>query len=401
MAWRARVLERVSVLLLGSALALPAAAAGGAIAFRAHPAPWMVQAELLTARLPISVSVAERGRLVYAHAGDVPRAPASNEKLLLSMVLLARFGPAHGIATSVQGSPPARGLVAGDLWLVGRGDPELNDAALERLARKLRAAGIRAVAGSVIGVTNTFTRERWAPGWRPIALQFIALPTALTFDANTGPGGFVFDPERRAAAALTLDLRALGVRVNGPPRAGRAPAGKRVLASIDSARLVDILRRQNLESLNLDAEILTKMLGAAAFGSPGSIANGARAIQRWAQQHGAAAIVHDGSGLSYADRISTNAITRLLAAASSKPWASALRSTLASAGQGTLAGRLLGLRIRAKTGTLLQQVSALSGWVWLQSSHRWAEFSILSRGLPKPQAVALEDRLVAIIANDA
>ena len=71
------------------------------------------------------------------------------------------------------------------------------------------------MCGSVIGVTNTFTRERWAPGWQPIALQFIALPTALVFDANTSRRGFVFDPE---------------------------------------------------------AEVLTKMLGAAAFGRPGSIA---------------------------------------------------------------------------------------------------------------------------------
>jgi D-alanyl-D-alanine carboxypeptidase len=146
--------------------------------------------------------------------------------------------------------------------------------------------------------------------------------------------------------------------------------------------------------------VLTKMLGAAVFGAPGTIAKGARAIQRWAQQHGVAAVAHDGSGLSYTNSISTNGMTQLLAAASAAPWAAALRSTLASAGQGTLAGRLLGLRVRAKTGTLLKQVSALSGWIWLKS-HRWAEFSIISHGLPKSQAVVLEDRIAALIANRA
>jgi hypothetical protein len=113
----------------------------------------------------------------------------------------------------------------GDLWLVGDGDPELDDTALARLARRLYAAGVRVVRGSVVGVTNTFTRERWAPGWRPIALEFIALPTALTFDANSDPQGYVLDPERRAAAALAADLRALGVRIDGSARAGPAPAG--------------------------------------------------------------------------------------------------------------------------------------------------------------------------------
>jgi D-alanyl-D-alanine carboxypeptidase len=92
-------------------------------------------------------------------------------------------------------------------------------------------------------------------------------------------------------------------------------------------------------------------------------------------------------------------MTRLLAAARSESWARTLRSTLPTAGEGTLAGRLRGLRIRAKTGTLLERVSALSGWIWLQRSRRWDEFSILSRGPSKPQALALENRLVALIAT--
>ncbi len=399
-----RLLDGVALLLVALllvALAWPADAARATLPLRLRPEPWMIRAERLIGRLPISVSVAEGDRLVYAHAGNMPRPPASNEKLLLSGALLEHFGPAFRIPTTVEGSRPANGSVAGDLWLVGRGDPELNGAALEGLARRLRAAGIPAVGGSVIGVTNTFTRERWAPGWQPIALRFISLPTALTFDANTGPGGFVFDPEQRAAAVLTADLRALGVRVAGPPRAGRELRREPVLATIRSAPLVEILRRQNLDSLNLDAEVLTKMLGAAVFGPPGSIAKGARAIQSWARQHGVDAVAHDGSGLSYRNRVSTNGMVRLLAAANSEPSASALRSTLATAGQGTLAGRLLGLRARAKTGTLLKQVSALSGWVWLKRSRRWAEFSVLSRGLSKPQAVVLEDRIVSIIAKHA
>jgi protein MpaA len=359
------------------------------------PAAWMLRANRLLAGLPVSASVAEGGRLVYAHAGGVPRPPASNEKLLLSMALLDRFGPAFRIATTVEGV--RSGSVARDLWLVGHGDPELDDAALARLARKLRAAGIRTVRGSVIGVTSTFTRERWAPGWQPIALQFVALPTAITFDANSGPDGFVFDPELRAAAALTADLRALGVRVNGSPRAGPAPAAARpALATIRSAPLVQILRRQNLDSLNLDAEVLTKLLGAAVYGPPGTIAKGARAIQSWARRHGAPDVAHDGSGLSYTDRISTDALSQLLGVAGRT-----LRSTLPAGGQGTLAGRLPGLRVRAKTGTLLEQVSALSGWVWLRRSHRWAEFSILSRGLSKPQAVTVEDELVTLVAGQA
>jgi D-alanyl-D-alanine carboxypeptidase len=142
------------------------------------------------------------------------------------------------------------------------------------------------------------------------------------------------------------------------------------------------------------------MLGAASFGPPGSIAKGAHAIERWARAHDVNLVAHDGSGLSYTNGVSTNGIVRLLAVASARPWGRVLRSTLPSGGEGTLAQRLLALRVRAKTGTLLNHVSALSGWIWLQKRRRWGEFAILSR-LPKPQAIALEDELVATIANNA
>src|SRR5205814_10369860 len=92
---------------------------------------------------------------------------------------------------------------------------EVGPRTLRALARAARMRGIRRVQGPVVGVTSTFTRERWAPGWTRIALLFIGLPTALTFDQNEGPGGFVFDPERRAAAALRADLRSEGIAVEG------------------------------------------------------------------------------------------------------------------------------------------------------------------------------------------
>ncbi|HMC36459.1 MAG TPA: D-alanyl-D-alanine carboxypeptidase, partial [Actinomycetota bacterium] len=161
------------------------------------------------------------------------------------------------------------------------------------------------------------------------------------------------------------------------------------------------LRRQNQSSLNLDAEVLTKMLGAASSGRPGSITKGARAIEAWARRHGVAATAHDGSGLSYRDRITTDGMVRLLALTGSQRWSGALRSTLPASGEGTLAGRLVGVTVRAKTGTLLRRVSALSGWVWMAHARRWAEFSVFSRGLLKSRAVALEDAIVRTLATRA
>jgi D-alanyl-D-alanine carboxypeptidase len=70
----------------------------------------------------------------------------------------------------------------------------------------------------------------------------------------------------------------------------------------------------------------------------------------------------------------------------------------ACTGRGNAGGTPAGVRVRAKTGTLLDNVSALSGWVWLGRSHRWATFSILSRGFLKPQTARLEDSIVRTVA---
>jgi D-alanyl-D-alanine carboxypeptidase/D-alanyl-D-alanine-endopeptidase (penicillin-binding protein 4) len=173
-----------------------------------------------------------------------------------------------------------------------------------------------------------------------------------------------------------------------------------VITQVGSAPLRELLRRQNLHSKNFNAEVLGKALGAARSGPPGSIAKGARAIEAFASARHVRVRAYDASGLSSANRIAPGGIVRLLWAAEDAPWHDPLRLSLPAAGQGTLRGRLRGVGVRAKTGTLAE-VSALSGWVWLDLEDRWAAFSILSRGMPKSTAVAIEDRIVRAIARGA
>jgi D-alanyl-D-alanine carboxypeptidase/D-alanyl-D-alanine-endopeptidase (penicillin-binding protein 4) len=349
---------------------------------------------------PVSVSVEDRGVRIYGHLPKVDRAPASNEKLLLSMVMLDRFGPDYRIATEAGGSSRVRGgVLEGDLVLVGHGDPELGADELRTLALRLRRAGLSRVTGSVVGDTSGFVRDRTAPGWHPIALSYIGLPTALSFEGNVDANGFVLDPERRAAAALAGDLRALGVEVDGGSSAGEAPDGLRTIAAVRSAPLEDILTRQNVSSINQDAETLSKLLATDVWGKPGSIARGADYIEEWANARGADVRLHDASGLSYANRVTTGDMAALLYRALRRPWGNELRTSLAVPGDGTLGGRLFGLEVRAKTGTLIGDISALSGYVRLHNG-RWASFSIMSE-LPKDEAVAMEDAIVRAIAANA
>jgi D-alanyl-D-alanine carboxypeptidase/D-alanyl-D-alanine-endopeptidase (penicillin-binding protein 4) len=382
--------------------ALNAAGSGPAVALKVVKARWMRRIDRLTAGRSISVSVREAGEHLYRRRDTDRRIPASNQKLLLSMAVLDALGPDFRFETRVVGPAFSGSVVDGNIWIVGRGDPTTARGQMRRLARRLVEAGIRRVRGSVIGSKTYFARDWWAPGWRWYFPSYhVALPTALTFRGNRSSSGtHVRDPERRAAAFLTRRLKALGVRVNGDPAAGRVPSGLVELASVRSDPLAEILRQMNVWSSNFHAEVLGKRLAVESAGAPGTIAAGARATTGWAADHGAAITAYDSSGLSYANRVTAAGLARLLGVAERLSWGRGLRNSLPAGGGGTLDDRLGRVRVRAKTGTLIG-VSALSGYVWLERLDTWAEFSILSNGMSKSTAVRIEDAVVRILSDRA
>ena len=71
----------------------------------------------------LSVQIA--GRDVYGHNASLPVPPASNEKLLTAQLALQVLGPDYRYTTKVVGPAPVDDTIAGDLVLVGGGDPVL------------------------------------------------------------------------------------------------------------------------------------------------------------------------------------------------------------------------------------------------------------------------------------
>ncbi len=387
------------VALSGLFQGVPAARARTATTAPAVRAWWTSRIDSLVGDLPVGVVISYQGRELYAHKDWVARPPASNEKLLLSMALLSHVSADTTLPLRVLGTARLRGgVLKGDLWLTGRGNPDVGRRDLGALASALAAKGIRKVAGRVMGATGPFARDWFAPGWKSyFPKYYIALPTALTYRGNVdAKGRHVEDPERLAAAALTTQLSRAGVRVSHKAGAG-TPHGHLVsLATVRSDPLRGIMRRMDVWSRNFSAEVLGKYLGGKVRGAPGTIAKGAAAIGSFAAAHGAGSVIaHDGSGLSYANRITPDQMVRLLTFADGQPWGQTLRGLLARGGQGTLKGRFKDVKLRAKTGTL-DCISALSGWVWLERQQDWAEFSILSSGITKSRSVKIENAIVRL-----
>ncbi|HET9249252.1 MAG TPA: D-alanyl-D-alanine carboxypeptidase [Actinomycetota bacterium] len=363
------------------------------LAFEVTEAPWMLELEEAIGSRRVSVAVGEDDAFLYERAATTPRIPASNEKLLLSMTMYDTFGADFRIRTSVAAPEADASGTVRNLWILGEGDPGVTGATMGALARRVVEAGIERVRGRVLGSTAYFRRDWDAPGWNRVARDYVNRPTALAFDRNDGP-----DPEREAAKTLTGKLEALGVRVRGRPGTGRPPGGLATIASVTSRPLQRLLTKMLRPSDNFFAETLGKRLGAEIRGVPGSIAKGAASIQAWTDARGTGFTLNDNSGLSYANRVTAEGIVRLLWFAEDQPWGSDLRRALPTGGQGTLVHRLRGVDVRAKTGTL-DDVSALSGWVKAHHTGRWIEFSVLSYGMSKSTASAIEDRIVVVLQN--
>lgn len=380
----------------------------------AHARPqWKKRIDRISAGKHIGIVVHDEGRVVYQRDPKTKRAPASNQKLLMSMALLDRLPPETTIETSAHATsaPSLEGVLEGDLWITGRGDPSVTAGGryasslpiratdLRDLARAI-AASVTRIEGRVLGSKGYFERDWFAHGWESyFPAQEIPLPTALTFNGNIAGGRHIPNPEWRAARALTRKLENMGVPVKGSPSAGYMPQKAIALAAVTSPQLWRVVRYTNRSSSNFFAEVLGKRLGAEVFGAPGSITKGADAVERFAHARGVTLSAYDASGLSYANRVSPLGIVKLLTAVEENaPYYEVLRDGLPRGGQGTLEDRLKGVRVRAKTGSL-RYVSALSGWVWLKKTQSWAEFSILSSGMSYYPSKAVEDRIVRLLTN--
>jgi D-alanyl-D-alanine carboxypeptidase/D-alanyl-D-alanine-endopeptidase (penicillin-binding protein 4) len=390
----------VAALLLAAALApdahaLDAAGLRAGLASRAAP---------LGPASGVLVTDLADERALFELRSTVPRVPASNEKLFTTAASLLRFGPQARFETSARIPSAAEvgvgGVLRGDLFLVGGGDPSLGDAALGRLADQVRATGLRRVTGGVRGDESWFDARRGGPrtgfaadrdmgGWLG----------ALTWGHGQAyPGG----PAVVAAARFQRLLTARGVRFGAAARAGTLPDRPGTeLGAVRSPAVRELIRTTNVGSDNFYAETLAKQLGAS-FGTAGTTTAGLGIVREELGRLRVRPVLADGSGLSRANRTSPATVVQLLARMDGQEVAASWHASLAVMGRsGTLRGRLRGTaaqgRCWGKTGTI-NAVSALSGYCRRPDGELTA-FSILANGVSTSSAKRAEDRIVALIAQ--
>lgn len=355
-----------------------------------------------SAVVPLLDSVNERscaavsldGVLVGDRNRNLVVIPASNQKILVAAVAEDVLGPDFVYTTTIVGPEPVGGVISGDVYLVGGGDPLLsgdwypdaefdrfptfNITSIDALARQLRDAGVTQISGVVRGDGSRYDDEFYAPGWGGGVAGLEAGPydALLVNDSRVrGDDQRGSDPNEAGAREFVRILGEQGIVVTGGSGVGAAPANLTELAAIDSLPLPAIIAEMLANSDNNTAELMVKEIGLAATGSGTRLAGletMATTIAGWGIDV-AGTTLGDGSGLSLDNRITCTALLGVLQHVGLD---SATGQGLAVAGQtGTLAGIFtdppMAGRLRGKTGTLNNPpfnedppaVKALSGFL--------------------------------------
>ena len=234
----------------------------------------------------------------------------------------------------------------------------------------------------------------------------------------------VHDPAGLAAKNLKEALVKKGIAVVGESGSrdwksadALDTAKARELASVQSAPLVEIVKRMNKHSVNLYGELILRTIGKKFSGEVpndiqlpqnvrGDDTTGAAIIKKWLLQHNIAADevqISDGSGLSRLDFLTPESFARAFIYAAQSPYAQAFSDSLPiAATDGTLGGRLGRVKgkVVAKTGTITF-VNSLAGYAASDSGEVLAFAVITNNETRKNGVTNVIDAAVSLLVTGA
>ncbi len=171
---------------------------------------------------------------------------------------------------------------------------------------------------------------------------------------------------------------AAGGAFAGGVRDGRPGRGAKLLATLESAPLYDVVRDINKMSNNVMARQLFLTLATTAYPAPATTAHSSAVVKHWLARRALnfpELVLENGSGLSRRERISARSMGRLLMAAyGSDVRADYVSSLAVSATDGTVRKRFendaVAEQAFLKTGSL-EGVRAIAGYVFAPNNRKF------------------------------
>ncbi|TQR20863.1 D-alanyl-D-alanine carboxypeptidase/D-alanyl-D-alanine-endopeptidase [Psychrobacillus vulpis] len=148
----------------------------------------IVEEKLAVADVSITVRERTTGEMIFDYNGQTTIKPASNMKLLTTAAALDVLGKDYRFNTSLYTTGKmSDGVLKGDVYLKGEGDPTLSIEDLQQFAAELKAHGIHKIDGRIVGDDKWFDDDLLTPGiWVEDESYYYAAPiSALTTSPNT------------------------------------------------------------------------------------------------------------------------------------------------------------------------------------------------------------------------
>lgn len=144
-------------------------------------------ARLDGATTSISIRKASDGKLVYENQGNTRVRPASVMKLLTGAAAMELLGVDHRLKTNLYSDGPIKdGVLQGNLYLQGQGDPTLTAHGLSAFVAELKKKGIHSITGSIYGDDTWYDDVRFSQdlNWSDEPYYTGAPISALTLSPN-------------------------------------------------------------------------------------------------------------------------------------------------------------------------------------------------------------------------
>ena len=108
----------------------------------------------------ISVSILDESvDFIVDINGDIPRIPASNQKILSSAFSLDTLGPYYTLKTSIKE------INDGSLYIESSGDPDFDKSHLEELINDLKSTNYNSTSKLPIIIKSSNTKNWWPSSW--------------------------------------------------------------------------------------------------------------------------------------------------------------------------------------------------------------------------------------------
>lgn len=314
---------------------------------------------------------ADYNKVLYEYNPGQLMIPASITKLITCGCAYYKLGQNYNIPTIIYTDDKDinDGVINGDLYIKGYGDPDLNSGDISVLAKNIIDRGIKEITGNIVADETYFDTDYKTLAGKhsgETGTSYWPYINALALDKNEGK----YDPSSSAATLLSDDLTADGVTVKGSISSGHIPDDVKEVTQV-SHSIYYVLSNMCKVSDNHSAITIFKLLGAKYIENPGSISGGQKVISSFLTDIGvdnSSYEILEGSGLTRYNKVNAELYIKLLKYFYDDRFLfDYFMNSLSIAGKdGTLKKRMIGTEaegnVYAKTGTL-NGVSALSGYV--------------------------------------